>query len=351
MSKNKDLGVHGESMISTNKGYKLAKDIKHGDVILTHKNQYQKVLQVSKNKAKSKQVLRVLGSFQTIVASEQKFYVIERKKIWDKNLRKQIWTYSNPQWIHAKDLKPKSHIIGFSHDPNEGNPLNITLEEAFLLGRYVADGFIVDTKRPHRKNSYNNKVIFAIGENKLDEFLNRVKTYHVGKTKDKTVYKCYIINKRFKDLCSLFGRGALNKKIYGGIFASNQEIQYEFLQGYWSGDGSVRGNEYRANSISKELIYGLGRLIFQVHGLSSSIGFTVRPKTTIIEGRVVNQRDTWSIAFRKNPKKRYSFTINNMLWCPVLENVTFTEDTEFYDFKVEKDNSYTVFNMIAKGDE
>lgn len=242
----------------------------------------------------------------------------------------------------------KTHLVGFSVDEAKDNPLNITEEEAYLLGRYVADGYIRDGKRAGRKNSYNAQVIFAIGMDKLNEFLSEVKTFNVGWTQEGKVAKCRIINKDFKNLCSEFGRGAHNKRIHEGIYQSNQELQKSFLKGYWSGDGSISKNVHKATTVSKELAYGLVRLVQQSYEVPCTMTFTKRPRTTVIEGRTVNQRDAWEVSFRLNATVRQSYKAHGMIWNPVREK-EYDEDFEgfVYNMEVEGDNSYTANNMAV----
>lgn len=334
------------TLISTSSGYKKVEDIAEGDMVLTHKNRYRKVLTPMAKEKRGIYELKVMGSPKTLVTEEHPFYVIEKNRVWNNYIRRYETYYSEPMWVNAEDLDKEKHLIGFSVDPTQGNPLEITLEEAFLLGRYVADGHIHDGKTFGKKNSYNNKVVFSVGTEKLEEFLSEVQSYHVGYSEDKNVCKCYIINKRIMNLCKLFGRGAENKIIHGGILSSNSDIRNAFLKGYWSGDGSFDGTVYKATTVSKELAYGIGRLVQNTYNIPYSIQFTKRPKTTVIKGRVVNQKDTWTVSYRKEATVRQSVMLYDIVWNPIRKiewNNSF--QGHVFNMEVDGDNSYVANNM------
>lgn len=335
-------------MVATSEGYKKIEDIKLGDQVLTHKNRYQRVNAIKTQKQSNTVFLKVMGSPINQLPENQSVYVIEKLRVWDSSIRRYTLKYSEPKWIKAKELEKGKHLVGFATDPQLGNPLGITNEEAFLLGRYVADGHIHDGKRAGRKNSYNNKVVFSVGANKLEEFLCNVSTYNIGYTREGNVYKCYLINKRFKDLCYLFGRGAVNKRVDGTILSSKKELQIAFLKGYWSGDGSFNGKEYRATTVSRELAYGIGRLIYNAFQLPYSVYFIERPKTTVIEGRTVNQRDAWDVMFRKEATMRQSVFKYNTLWNPIREIITGVSSGETaYRLSINEDRSYALNNLVV----
>src|SRR5699024_154350 len=116
--------------------------------------------------------------------------------------------------------------------------------------------------------------------------------YHYTKSEEGSITRMIITSKRLMDLSDSFGRGAVNKRIPGYIMDLPKDTLEEFLEGYMSGDGNKQGILFRANSVSRELIYQLGQVVQKLYSTPYRIHFTERPDTHIIEGRVVNQRDT-----------------------------------------------------------
>src|SRR5690625_3245357 len=290
-----------------------------------------------------------MGSPVTYVTEEHPIYVREMSRDWDSVNRTNVRKWSKPKWVEAKDLEPRKHFVGMSENIESKNPYNISHEDAWLIGRYVADGYVRNGKRTGRKNSYNNQIIYCVGKDKLDAFKSLITSYNVGISEERTSYKCRIINKRLMDLCLAAGRGSENKRVPSYILDLPNDILESFLDGYMSGDGNEKDGNHQATSVSKELIYGLGQVVQKLYNTPYSIQHFERPKTTIIEGRTVNQRDTWMIRFRKeNRKQQDGVYLDGMLWMPVRSLDYIEEfDDYVYNFEVEGDNSYVANNLTV----
>src|SRR5690625_739913 len=337
------------TLITTSDGVKPIEDVKKGNRVLTHTNSFQEVVVPMVKRKKGIYELKVQGSPVTLITEEHPVYVRDMYREWNNDRRSYDRKWSDPKWIEAEDLKKGVHFVGMSENIEVTNPYELTKEEAWLIGRYVADGYIRNNKRRNREDSYNNQVVYCVGKDKIDEFKEKVSEYYVGVTEDRTVYKCRIINKRFTDLCLAAGRGSENKLVPGFILDLPKELLEEFLEGYLSGDGCYTNKGYQATSVSRELIYGLAQVVQKLYNTPYSITYTKRPKTTVIEGRTVNQRDTWMLRFRKeNRKQQDGVYIDGMLWMPI-RSLEYDADFEdyVYNFEVENDNSYVANNLTV----
>jgi len=116
-----------------------------------------------------------------------------------------------------------------------------------------------------------------------------------------------------------------------------------------SGDGCFTNNTYKATSVSKVLVYQLSQVIYKVYNTPVSISYCKRKPTTIIEGRIVNQKDTWQLQFNQEIRKQNNaIFINGILWCPIKEIKYIKEYNDVvYNFEVEDDNSYNANNCIV----
>lgn len=336
------------TLITTAEGLKKIEDIDVGDRVLTHTNTFKDVVTPMTNEANGVFKLKVQGSPITYVTPEHPFYVREMYRTYNtvNGKRTNIRNWGEPKWVDAKDLKPNVHYVGFSENKEAKNPYNLTSEDAWLIGRYVADGYIrhnVEKKRLHH-------VVYCVGKDKIDAFLTQIESYHVVKSEDRTAYKCTITDKRLMGLCEDAGKGAVNKRVPGFIMDLPNSLLEAFLDGYMSGDGCFVDGNFQATSVSRELIYGLAQIAQKLYKVPSQITFSECPKTTIIEGRTVNQKDTWMIRFKKQAatKKQHAVYIDGMLWCPVrkLEWDDSFEGT-VYNFEVADDNSYVANNMTV----
>lgn len=338
------------TLITTDKGLKEIEEIRAGDMVLTHTNEFKRVVVPMVKNKKGIYRLQVQGSPVTYVTEEHPYYVREMVRKYDREQKKVKRVWTEPKWVEAKDLKPREHFVGMSENTRELNERDLTKEEAWLLGRYAADGYIQDSLRSGRKNSYNRKTIFCLGKNKVQEFMEAVNgAYHVTLSENETVFKAIITSERLMELSREIGRGSANKQVPGFIMDLPKELLERFLDGYMSGDGCVQEDKYYASTVSKKLVYGLGTVVQKLYSTPYTIKYSKKPDKTKIMGREVNQRDSWQIQFRKQTKKQQDGKyIEGMLWMPVRK-LEYDEnfEGEVYNFEVADDNSYVANNLTV----
>src|SRR5699024_7279026 len=109
-----------------------------------------------------------------------------------------------------------------------------------------------------------------------------------------------------------------------------------FVNGYW-----------KASSVSRELMLGIGQAVMKVYKRPYSLYKDIRPKTTVIEGRTVNQKDTYSLSFKKEAKKQdNAFYEDGYVWTP-FNTIEDTGNENVYDIEVNNAHSFTVQNVIV----
>lgn len=327
--------VAGTKVITEN-GYKNIEDVKVGDMVLTHKNRYMPVVRTGGEQNKEIYSLRIQGFLNTECTDYHPFYCKKTKR-------------SEPEKMKLKDLRV-GYYLGSHINQNEDNRFNLSDEDCWILGRYVADGHIRKDKRKERKNSFQYQCILSIGDNKVDELKSIVKTRH---------YNCYPHSESTHrvvfssmELVNFvidhgFGMGAENKIIPSFILDLPVSKLECFLNGYMSGDGCEIGNVYQATTVSKELAMSLCMAIQKVYRVGCCVYYTERPDTCVIENRIVNQKDTYMIRFRKNSQKHLWFIEDNIVWYPIKE-ITKTDKIEnVFNIEVEEDHTYTANNIIT----
>lgn len=349
-----DLIMHGSpcfvkgTSILTDKSYKNVEDIKVGDCVLTHTNQYQKVLKIGYTDNKQTYKLKVKNCLEVQATENHPFYCIERKVI--QHHRNVKYKYSESKWKELKDITTND-FIGINIPQKERNDYNLTPEQCYLLGRYVADGHLYNSKRQDRKNGYNWFVVYSIGAKKLKDFETHITTYKYSKAlHSSNCYRVMIWDKKLVEFIKKygFGEGAINKDIPQMVLDLPKSLAKYFLDGYLSGDGSYNKTTkvYRATTISKKLVLKLQLLVAKIFNQPSSVTFSKRSSKHIIENRIVNQHNTYSIQYKITPKKAYSFIKDNKLWFKVSK-IEKANKERVYNLEVEKDNSYTANNLIV----
>jgi DNA-methyltransferase (dcm) len=257
---------------------------------------------------------------EVITATEEHpFYVRTQRKIWNNSLRKYDYSFAEPEWKIASRLttndyfgmviNSKEEIPTFHFDKkinqSRTDVISITLNDPkqwFTMGYFVGDG------------------------------LN-------------TEYRDVTLS----DILKQFGKYAHGKLIPEWVQDAPKEFIQEFINGYIAADGcSNKNNSTRITTVSHNLAYGIQRLFLKM-GHIASIVKTIRPKTCVIEGRVVNQLDTYQLSVVLNKQSNVStFIENNYVWyAPFKITSEITQHEPVYNFEVETDNSYIVYNTIA----
>lgn len=321
-------------------------------MVLTHKNRFRRVENIGMNKNKNIFSLKAQGGLKTYVTENHPYYVREMKKVWNRKLRRYERQFSEPKWKEVKDLK-NNDFVGINIPIKEENIYGLDEEICWLLGRYVADGHIRYNKRKGRKNSYQYGVVYSLGNNKVENFKEHLKKYHASiYPHTQSCHRAVISSMELVNfiISNNFGRKAIKKDIPNFILELPIPLAKSFLDGYMSGDGCFTNNSYKATTISEHLILKLQLLIAKVYNTSSNIYFCERASKHIIQERIVNQHDTYSIGFNKEIKKQNNSYVdleNNIIWYPVKRIEDINKKDNVYNITVEEDNSYTANNFIV----
>ena len=332
------------TLITTISGMIPIEKVRVGDYVLTHNNNYKRVTETMINRKTGIYTIKVQGSPKTEVTGNHRFYIRYRKRVWNKEKRAYDVQWTEPEWKAVENFNG-SEYIEFPNDESSCNAYNLTDDELWLIGRYIADGYLIDTPRKDRP-SHNKRIVICVGKGKEEEFEKRVSGQHFCFSEGTNCRKYQFINHKLYDLCSKCGRGAENKAIPQFIRALPKRKLIQFINGYISGDGCERDGKVRANSVSRILIYQMGQCVNKAYSCSYSIHYTHKPQTHVINNRTVNQKDVWELVFRKTACKTLGEMVDGVLWQPLRSISYDAERTEYvYNLEVEDEHSYTANNM------
>ena len=322
--------------VYTDKGYKNIEEICVGDLVLTHKKRFMPVVAIGGEKQKDIYSLRVQGFLETKCTDYHPFYC--------KKTRSSI-----PEKIRLKDIK-KGYYIGSHINKESYNKFNLSNEDCWILGRYVADGHVRKDKRKDRVESYQYQCILSIGNNKVDELKKNVKNRHYscyphGDSVHRVVFSSMDLVNFIID--NGFGTKAETKTIPKFILDLPIDKLRSFIDGYMSGDGCEIDGKYQATTISKELAMSLCLAVEKVFRVGCRIYYDERPEHYEIQGRVVNQKDTYMIRFMKESQKQAWFIEDDIVWYPVKSIKPLYIKEDVFNIEVEDDHTYTANNMIT----
>lgn len=339
-------------LVLTSEGYKPIEEIKVGDLVYTHKDRFKPVTAVGHKF--SNEVYRVSsqGTEDFLVTGNHPFYVSDMTRQWNNDRRCYDRVFSEPRWVPIQSVT-KGAFFASPILQIEENPLGLTAEDCWILGRYLADGHIRMDKRKDRKNSYQYAVILSIGIKKLDDFLNHVKSYHVTHyPHGKSVERCCLCSQEWVErIISLgLGRSCYEKQVPMALLALPKNLCMALVDGYISGDGSIdpTWKSYHACTTSKTLAYSMALLVQKAYGVNCGVKpIKSRGATSTIEGRVVNLNPQWNLTFNKEMKRQSVAHIDDTkVYTPFISKAK-SDDDEVYNISVDEDESYICNNRVV----
>ena len=321
------------------------------------------------NKANHLYKVDTMCSDSLYTTEEHPFYVRKKYYKYDPKIRhkngkmKKLRKFKEPQWIKAKDLNkdcyvgiainhkwelPKWNGIYFDWSDGRRSRKSNKLKEKFnnpdfwwLIGRYIGDGWIRS----------QGGIIICCDYNEVHEITEKLHKldFSYSLSDERTVVKIHLAFKEIEEYVKQFGRGAENKHLTSDIFNLPSDLLIGFIEGYKSADGFVNRYGYnKISSVSKELIYGMGQCIAKAYQRPYSIYHTKRKPTCMIENRIVNQKDTYTIVWKEEDDKQdKAFYDGKYIWCPINSIEKIDYDGLVYNMEVANDNSYTVNNIIV----
>ena len=359
--------VKGTKILTQN-GYKNIECVELCDKLLTHTGNFQSILNLQK-KIYIGNLFNIDVKYHPDIITcteEHPFYIREKKKMWNNKLRKYEYIFENPIWKKANELTMCDYF-GMPINNNKIVP-EFTFEKVinqykkeqtyikldnldywFVMGYLIGDGWIEETNKKYGRCMYkirNNK-----DEKEVFERINRVlpitdKNCNSGRCK-----KFGCSDFIWYNILKQFGKYAYGKLIPEWVQDAPKEFIQEFINGYVKADGCIsKNNTIRVTTVSYNLAFGLQRLYLKL-GHIFAISKRILPKTTTIGGRIVNQRQNYTIKGKIHKEKNMSSfidTTNNYAWfSPFKINKVKVIEEPVYNFEVENDNSYIVENLCV----
>jgi len=336
--------------VLTEVGYKNIEDIVIGDNVLTHKGKFKKVKAIG-GKTTSTVTLHCQGIKPTGTTLNHPYYVRHKNRVWNNTKRRYDVSLSKAKWVNVGDLR-LGDMLGMKINTESKNVLDLTAEECYVLGRYIADGHTRKDYRASegRPNHRHWQLILSLGSHKVDAFYEKITSLSTScYAHTNSVHRVVFSNKRLVEIAEKYlGCGARNKRIPIEFVNLPTDLLKELLKGYMDGDGSVRDGVFRATSISEQLIIDLSSVVAKVYKTNSSYEHTIRPTATYIEGRYVNQNDTYTITFRTEMKKQSNAVVEGgYVWLRFKKVEPRKSKEQVYNLEVKSHNSYTANNAIV----
>lgn len=322
--------------VYTNTGYRKIEKIKVGDKVLTHKNRFKKVTKIGSTPKQKVMEISAMGMLKTQATPNHPFMVVSKTTKGDLSL---------PYFKQLGHLDKEKDYLCSPVLKYEKNPFNLTEVECYMIGRYIADGYIVDNKDYHR-------VEFCIGKHKLQEFKNNIKDFpHKLFYYEKVdSFAVRTTNMDFLKLCALCGVGAKTKKIPQVFLNLPIPLLRKLLEGYMSGDGYFRKKTgvWSATSVSPNLIFTLQLAIQKCYKVGCTIMTRKMPDTIMIKHRVAHCSTQYIIEFKMDYKGKSHWIYHNEMILYPIRNIKEVKKTKrVYNLEVKEDHTYLIPNCFV----
>ncbi len=209
---------------------------------------------------------------------------------------------SEKTFFYPADLVKEGKWVRFKSE-KKGIPSEIEADEEFaeLLGYYVAEGSVVESKK--RPNSFYVNFSFGRKERHLAEraafLLDKIFGLKAVVLERRTTISASVGSSSLGVLLKeLGGKGAAGKKVPGFLFKSPKNIIDAYLKAYIEGDGTDTVCYIAMNTVSNELAIGTYYLLLKL-GCLPCFHKWIPPERKIIEGRVVKQSPLYYVKLNK----------------------------------------------------
>lgn len=261
--------------ILTSIGYKNIQDINPGDMVLTHKDRFRKVLSTMKKEYNGNlNSIKVDGRKNIICTPEHPFYVGKLERNFNSGYTGQL-TLKNNEWVSSNNLNP---LIEKLYIPTISNIIfnkkNISLEMCFLYGYWVAEGSLGCNKYQisfagHKKEinvikilekaifdkygkGCSGKSIASFYRHKSKKCIPRNRKIRLYNNLNDNSRRININQKELWNELKLLGKSDY-KKFPDWFINLNVEQSFYMLCGYFFGDGCFSKKGIRSSTISENI--------------------------------------------------------------------------------------------------
>lgn len=304
-------------MIKVENGYKAIEDITDSDIVLTHNNQYKRVVKTMSRVSDHINHIKLIGCQDLQLTDEHPLYVLRNGEF---------------TWVKAKDLNKETDYLCYNIN-NKSIPCNYSDTVLWLIGRYFADGY--------KENHSLHRPVFCIGKKKIEEFETYIKPFKFSIAHGERPAIEYRITDDY--LCEIFSSlttGSTTKEIPQWIVDLPKQQLEAFYKGYLSGDGHSRKDRelYMFCTASKNMFLALQDIVIKLYNVVPTV--SIRHDT-----RKATYNDTYNAQYSYRPKDQ--IVKNNKVCVKIKDVIRELKDIEVFNFEVEEDNSYTVNNVIV----
>ena len=377
--------VTGDTWINTANGGKMAKDIQIGDMVLTHKNRYRKVVNVIPTKEKGDIYKLKVHTRQTDLFITGNHLVL-----------------TNLGWVPVEELDPNTHLIATNGeveytpenkiiDLKEYVPYNFIVENgfikkaierngrgiennksdthvtyfssisefvevdndlAFALGIWFAEGSISinNNKKPNGvritlnvKDESTANIWLRIMKNKFGANGSVHKTEIIRNGKLNSWINVNVNSRVVGEFFASFGKGAKYKQLPEWFL----NLPKKLLETFWAAFSGMDGT-YRNGNIKVTLSNPV--LVMQLYAIGLKLGYRLSLQMKDKPGKFSTTPYVYTLNRRLTDKSRQRSGVkfnDGLVYCPIMHIEKTAKVEDVYDFTVEEDHSFSCAGVVV----
>ena len=377
--------VTGDTWINTANGGKMAKDIQVGDMVLTHKNRYRKVVDIIPTKEKG-------DIYKLKVYTRQTDLFITGNHL----------VLTNLGWVPVEELDPNTHLIATNGeveytpenkiiDLKEYVPYNFIVENgfikkaierngrgiennksdthvtyfssisefvevdndlAFALGIWFAEGSISinNNKKPNGvritlnvKDESTANIWLRIMKNKFGANGSIHKTEIIRNGKLNSWINVNVNSRVVGEFFASFGKGAKYKQLPEWFL----NLPKKLLETFWAAFSGMDGT-YRNGNIKVTLSNPV--LVMQLYAIGLKLGYRLSLQMKDKPGKFSTTPYVYTLNRRLTDKSRQRSGVkfnDGLVYCPIMHIEKTAKVEDVYDFTVEEDHSFSCAGVVV----
>ena len=325
------------TLVLSKRGYVPIESLEVGkDEVLTESGVWHRVVAKAKTKENAAVVQVKANGVPYLVCTPNHEIKAKYGKRWGTHHRKEATKIQKEEWINAENAE--NHYLKSVMPPEIES--NISADEWWMIGRWVADGHIDARER---------QFFVSIGNYKWETFLEHAQKW-IGHINEKTDCNCKQVglkglSEEARTILKKVGKHAGEKKLPYEIISLNKELSKAFLDGYESGDGcECRGKKLYSSS-SRALLLGMAIVAQKVYGKVPSVYAGRGKRDKEIRGRVIHCNQEWNMVL--SPHYSFSFEDESGTWKKV-KSVDPKGTSDVWSIEVEEDHTYLAEGVVVK---
>lgn len=329
------------AFVLTKNGYKPIEDIRVGEEVATHNGRFCKVLRVGKKLSSELVEVSIVGRNRFVCTADHPFPLVKSHR--HKNGE---FFFDSPNLTAIKDgtslyvqmvnAENEDFGVAIPQLPRVYNASNSEIYE--LCGWYVGDGYIRGWKGKNKKAIiiFLNAKDIAVFNERFGGKINYTISRLAG------IFKVQICCTEFaRFLHNHFGELAHGKKIPMWVY--NKEVRENFIRGYLKTDGCLTrgGHSIQWSTVSPALAFGVADIVGH-----TSVHKAKMPRTTVICGRTVTQRDLYSVRHYDTANRFHRIGMFDCVKVKEVKKLDGVTDW-VYNLEVAEDHTYIVNGLVT----